>query len=272
MQPGENEEEQADGGARLRALYAASGGLHAVFGDKVADYQASRPDYPPALFEQLAQGLGAAAAIGDLGAGTGLLTEGLLARGWRVWAIEPNEGMRAACDRRLGGRPGYRSAAGSAEAVPLPDASLDLLTAAQAFHWFQIEAARAEALRVLKPGGQVALIWNDRADTPLHRALNEIFARHGGARRYALLAAEDRGQLDRFFLSAPPQQWQWPHAHRLDVRGLLSLVFSRSYMPRPDSPAGQAAASELLALFERLAEADGRVEVAYTTVLFLGRP
>lgn len=271
MQPGENEE--ADGGARLRALYAASGGLHAVFGDKVADYQASRPDYPAALFEQLAQGLGAEAAIGDLGAGTGLLTEGLLARGWRVWAIEPNEGMRAACDRRLGGRPGYRSEAGSAEAVPLPAASLDLLTAAQAFHWFEIEAARAEALRVLKPGGQVALIWNDRRDdTPLHQALNEIFARHGGARRDALLAAEDRGQLGRFFLGAPPQQWQWPHSHRLDARGLLSLAFSRSYMPRPDSAAGQAAAAELLALFEHLVAADGRVEVAYTTVLFLGHP
>lgn len=264
---------EEDSGARLRELYAASGGLHAVFGDKVADYQASRPDYPASLFDTLEQQLGGEAAVGDLGAGTGLLTQGLLERGWRVCAIEPNDAMRAACVQRLGGRAGFRSAAGSAEAIPLADASLDLLTAAQAFHWFEIEAARAEALRVLKPSGQMALIWNDRRlDMPLHQALDDMFMRYGGERRGALLASEERGRLDLFFRGAPPHQWQWPHEHRLDARGLASLAFSRSYMPRPDSEAGSAAGAELLALFERFAEDDGRVAVLYTTVLFLGRP
>lgn len=264
--------DQQDTGAALRSLYAASGGVGAVFDAKVADYQASRPDYPPVLFDTLAREL-APSRIADVGAGTGLLTQGLLARGWQVLAVEPNAAMRAACDARLGVLPGYRSAEGRAEAIPAAAASLDLITAAQAFHWFEPEAARAEALRVLSPTGQVALIWNDRRrEQPLHRALDEeVFERHGGEGRLRLLAHEDRGQVGRFFAGTAPREWQWPHEHGLDEAGLISLVFSRSYMPRPDSEPGRIVSATVRAIFARLAR-DGRVAVPYTTVLMLGRP
>ena len=264
--------DQEDTGAALRGLYAATGGVAMVFDNKVADYQASRPDYSPALFETLAREV-APSRVADVGAGTGLLTQGLLAREWQVLAVEPNSAMRAACDARLGALAGYRSAEGRAEAIPAAAASLDLITAAQAFHWFEPEAARAEALRVLSPAGQVALIWNDRQrEQLLHRALDEeVFARHGGEGRLRLLAHEDRSQVGRFFAGAAPREWQWLHMHALDEAGLISLVFSRSYMPMPDSEQGQVVTATVREIFARFAQ-DGRVAVPYKTVLMLGRP
>jgi SAM-dependent methyltransferase len=264
-----------DTGARLRGLYAHDGGVGQVFSAKIADYVASRPDYPAALFDALATdaGLVPGAVVADLGAGTGLLTAGLLARGAQVTAIEPSAEMRAAADAWLGAKPGYRSQPGSAEATGLPDASVDLITAAQAFHWFDIAPAQREALRVLRPAGQVALIWNDRREgDPLHVAMDELFAEFGGERRRAMIAHETgRGDVPAFFGFAP-RRFAFDHAHRLDRAGLLALAFSRSYMPARASDAGRAAAQALQTLFERFADADGSVTVRYTTVLMLGRP
>lgn len=263
-----------DTGAELRSLYAPEGGVGEIFSSKVADYVASRPDYPAPLFDTLraAGDLPPGAMVADIGAGTGLLTQGLLERGYQVCAIEPNAGMRAAADLRLGQFPGYRSAAGCAESMPLAAASVDLITAAQAFHWFDIDAARAEFLRVLRPHGQVALIWNDRVLTdPLHTALDEIFAHFGGAKRGALVAHEERADVPTFFGATVPEEWRWPHEHRLDAAGLLSLVFSRSYMPDRDSPRGQEASEQVLQLFGRLAN-NAQLAVRYTTVTMLGRP
>jgi ubiquinone/menaquinone biosynthesis C-methylase UbiE len=263
-----------DTGAQLRALYQPQGGVGNIFSPKVADYAASRPDYPAALFDALREAgpLPPGAVVADIGAGTGLLTQGLLAQGYDVTAIEPSAAMRAAADQALREFAHYRSAAGTAEHTPLPDASVDLITAAQAFHWFDVDAARAEFLRVLKPDGQVALIWNDRVlSDPLHTALNALFAKYGGPKLDALLAHEDRGNVCAFFGATVPQQWSWPHAHQLDAAALQSLVFSRSYMPDKDSPVGQQACADVREIFERLAD-DGVVAVRYTTVAMLGRP
>src|SRR4029453_10214442 len=101
--------------------------------------------------------------------GTGLLTRGFLTRGYKVIAVDPNPAMREACDRYCGAFESYRSVEGTAESMPLPAASFDLVTAAQAFHWFDVMRVRAECLRVLTPQGKVALVWNDRdMSDPLH--------------------------------------------------------------------------------------------------------
>jgi ubiquinone/menaquinone biosynthesis C-methylase UbiE len=179
-----------DTGHQLRFLYEQEGGVRAIFSSRVADYTASRPDYPAPLFETLGSicKLSAGAVVADVGAGTGLLTLGLLQRGYQVTAIEPNASMRQAADYFLGKFPSYRSVEGYAESIPLEASSVDLITAAQAFHWFEIERARTECLRILRPEGQVALIWNDRVlDDPLHVQLDAIFAEFGGAKRAALL-------------------------------------------------------------------------------------
>lgn len=264
-----------DTGAQLRALYEPQGGTGQIFSSKVQDYVASRPDYPAALFDALRSHCKtqASAVVADIGAGTGLLTQGLLAQGYTVTAIEPSDSMRAAADYALAQRfAGYSSASGTAEQIPLPASSVDLITAAQAFHWFDITAARAEFLRVLKPHGQVALIWNDRvAGDPLHVALDAIFAQYGGAKRGAMLAHDERSEVPAFFGASTPLELTWSHAHHLDEESLLSLVFSRSYMPPRDSALGQQASQEVRELFKRLAS-DGNVSVRYTTVAIVGRP
>jgi len=257
-----------------RAPHFGPGETHSVFKEKAADYTASRPDYPAAFFETLKTICPPQedTTVADIGSGTGILTEALLRSGYRVTAIEPNTEMRQMSDLRLGQLPGYRSLAGSAENTSLPSASVHLITAAQAFHWFDIARARTEFLRVLTPNGQVALIWNDRLpDDPLHVALNEIFKECGGDKRNALLTREDNSDVPRFFGSTTPQQFTWPHAHHLEREGLLSLAFSRSYFPGRQTPAGLAATDRLSQIFDRLAT-NGTVTVPYRTTAFIGRP
>ena len=145
-------------GMSPRLLCAATGGVRSVFNEKAVDYAVSRPDYPAALFETLKTicAPNEGAVVADIGAGTGLLTQSLLNNGYRVVAVEPNPEMRQMSDLRLGKIAGYSSADGCAEAIPLAPASVHLITAAQAFHWFEIELARTEFLRVLTPQGSVA--------------------------------------------------------------------------------------------------------------------
>jgi SAM-dependent methyltransferase len=262
-----------DTGAALRALYEPEGGVRVVFSTKVADYVASRPDYPAALFDWLdARALHDGAVIADVGAGTGLLTRDFLVRGYEVVAVDPNPAMREACDRYCGSFERYRSAEGTAESMPLAAASTDLVTAAQAFHWFDVERARAECLRVLTPRGKVALIWNDRDMTdPLHPALDEVFRAFGGEKWSALVAHEDRSGVPRFFADGHILSETFPHEHSIGADGLVSLAFSRSYMPERNTVDGAAAEVRLRNIFDRFA-ANGLVKVRYRTVLILGRP
>jgi SAM-dependent methyltransferase len=261
-------------GTELRLLYADKDGARSVFSKKATDYAVSRPDYPAALFETLkwccAPNKGV--VVADVGAGTGLLTQGLLKSGYRVVAVEPNPEMRRMSDSRLGKIAGYSSTDGCAESIPLAPASVHLITAAQAFHWFEVERARTEFLRVLTAEGQVALIWNDRVpEDPLHVALDEVFARFGGAKRAALVAHENRSDVPRFFGSARPGQFSWPHAHHLDREELLCLVFSRSYIPGRETHEGPAIADRVSEIFGRFAT-NGTVRVQYRTVALIGRP
>ncbi len=259
---------------RLHSLYASQGGVAAIFSLKVDDYCASRPDYPDQLFELLQSRckLDGESVIADLGAGTGLLTRKFLQLGYRVFAVKPNAEKRAACDQYLGGFETYRSFEGRAEAIPLESASVDLIVAAQAFHWFEVEKAREECLRVLVREGRVALIWNDRLlSDPLHVALDELFADLGGEKRSALVAHEVRRNVPAFFRSSRPAEFTWQHEHFLDQQGLLSLVFSRSYMPKRDSLLAQTIYARVSEIFDELA-IEGKVSVRYTTIAMVGRP
>lgn len=144
------------------------------FGAVAADYAAGRPSYPGSAVAWLAGE--APVDVLDLGAGTGKLTEQLVAAGHRVSAVDPSEGMLDELHRRL---PTVATAVGAAEAVPLPDASCDVITVAQAWHWFDPVRAPAECGRLLRPGGRLGLAWNERDESvdwvgaawaPLHRS------------------------------------------------------------------------------------------------------
>ncbi len=254
----------------LHQAAQALGGGPQLFSRKVSDYLASRPDYPLALFQRLNQLVPAPADAADIGAGTGLFTQGLLDAGYRCTAVEPDAAMRAAADARLNDREGYRSAEGVAERLPLAPASVDLVTAAQAFHWFDVPLARAECQRVLRPGGLVVLVWNERDGTAaVHQALDRVFAEFGGALRQAQVAGDERAALPAFF-GSEPQHWEGPHQQCLTLEGLLALVFSRSYMPDRHGAEGRAVADRVAQLHRDHAEPNGLVRLPYRTEAFWG--
>jgi SAM-dependent methyltransferase len=248
--------------------------VHKVFSQKVADYLKSRPDYPLALFEQLTElgALSAGAIVADIGSGTGLLTGALLQRGHEVFALEPNDEMRAAAEANLQSFDRFRSRSGSAEVTGLTNASIDLVTAAQAFHWFDAPRARDECLRILRPQGQVALIWNDRVLTDvLNQALDRVFAAFGGELRKVSMQQEERRQVPEFFGHAAYQTLSIEHKHWLDRAGFAALVFSRSYMPKRGSAAALEVEGEISRIFDKHAQA-GQVLMRYQTLALVGRP
>jgi SAM-dependent methyltransferase len=147
------------------------------FGSVAAQYAVLRPAYPSDLVPFLVDGDvsgGSGCRVLDLGAGTGLLTELLVAAGHEVMAVDPSVAMLEQLTSRL---PGVTTAVGHAESLPLPDATVDVVAAAQAAHWFDPAPAAAEISRVLRPGGTVGLVWSLRDDrAPWVAALSAILA------------------------------------------------------------------------------------------------
>lgn len=148
-------------------------------------YVRGRPDYPPEIADWLRDQLGlrAGTTVVDLGAGTGKFTPRLIGTGARVIAVEPVAAMLGKLSAAL---PQVETHAGTADSIPLPDASVDAVVCAQSFHWFSTHAALAEILRVLKPGGKLGLIWNLRdAGVPWVARLDAIVNRvEGDTPRY----------------------------------------------------------------------------------------
>ncbi|MBS0506248.1 MAG: methyltransferase domain-containing protein [Proteobacteria bacterium] len=135
------------------------------FTKEAAAYARGRPDYPAALAQWLSGTLelGAGRQVADVGAGTGKFSALLAATGAAVVAVEPVDAMRAQIEAQRW--PGVRAVAGTAQALPLPDAALDAVVCAQAFHWFACSAALDEFARVLRPGGRLGLVWNVRDES-----------------------------------------------------------------------------------------------------------
>lgn len=141
------------------------------FGAAAAAYAEHRPGYPDAAIDWALEPVaGGPLRLLDLAAGTGKLTEGLLTRG-AVTAVEPDPAMLAELRARF---PTVEALEGNAEAIPLPDASVDAVLVGQAWHWFDADRAFAELARVLRPGGVLAALWNDDAGEDWIRGMYEV--------------------------------------------------------------------------------------------------
>ena len=243
------------------------------FSQRVENYVKYRPGYPPEVLDCLRRHCGCSAewVIADVGCGTGLLAELFLKNGNRVFGIEPNPEMRAAGEDFLKSYEGFTSIAASAEATTLDGNSVDLIVAGQAFHWFDRARARQEFERILKPGGWVALIWNERlTNTPFLAAYEDMLHRY--SREYEKV--DHRQVTDEvlagFFRPGRFQTFVLPNYQDFDYAALRGRLLSSSYAPL----AGEPGHEEMLATNERIFREyarDGRVRFEYETKLHCGR-
>ncbi len=215
-------------------------------------YERGRPGYPAEALVPLA--LSPELTVVDLAAGTGKLTRPLVASGATVIAVEPVAEMRAALPASV------RALRGTAERIPLDPGSADLVTVAQAFHWFDGDRALAEIHRVLRPGGRLALLWNRRGDDdPVNRAIDAVLARHR-ADTPSFGADQWRAAFDRTTLFGPLEEHFFGNEQVLDADGLADRVGSISFVA--SLPLAERARVLVAA---RALAAEGPVSVPYRT-------
>jgi ubiquinone/menaquinone biosynthesis C-methylase UbiE len=229
-------------------------------------YERVRPEYPPEAIAWIAEELDLrrGRAVLDLAAGTGKLTRQLVPSGADVIAVEPGEAMLVELRRAV---PGVTALQGGAEAIPLADDSVDALTVGQAFHWFRFGEATEEMHRVLRPGGRVALLWNNRDQTDaLQREVSELMAPFVPPERAA--AYDSSKFLAQSSLFDPLEERTFQFAQRLDTESLVGRIMSISFVAAADFEKR----SDLEGQLRDLAEArGGRVDFPYVTSVYVSR-
>jgi len=243
------------------------------FSNRVENYLRFRPNYPNQILDFLATdcGLKPDSVIADVGSGTGFLAELFLANGNRVFGIEPNKEMREAGERSLKKYPLFTSISATAEETTLPSGSVDFVAAGQAFHWFDRQRCREEFKRILRPGGWIVLVWNDRRTdtTPFLRAYEQLLLRCSTDYKQV-----DHKQIDtavlRDFFKAEPTERSVPNFQHFDFPSLTGRLLSSSYVPA----AGEQGYDEMLAELKKLFDThqqEGRVVFEYDTRVFYGK-
>jgi SAM-dependent methyltransferase len=245
------------------------------FSDRVAQYIRYRPGYPAGILSTLQQacGLTRESILADIGSGTGLLAQGFLEFGCQVYGIEPNPEMRAAAERLLAAYPNFISQDGAAEATGLPAASVDFVTAGQAFHWFDPPAARQEFHRILRPNGWVALVWNDRRvdSTAFLRDYEQLLQTYGtDYRQVDHRNVEADPQILPTFFGGPFRQVVFENIQVFDYAGVEGRALSSSYVPGATHPDHARFLAELRQIFDRHMQG-GVVTFEYDTRLYFGR-
>jgi len=208
------------------------------FSDRVSNYVRYRPSYPQALVDTLMTEchLDSQSTIADVGSGTGIFSRLLLDKGCYLSGVEPNRNMREAAERQLAGYHKFSSIEGQSERTGLDDSSIDLITAAQSFHWFEIGDTRQEFLRILKPGGYVALVWNQRKiDQPFQIEYDRMLRQYASdycAVNQMNISPEDI--LD-FFSPNKVAKFEFDNSQIFDLSGFLGRMQSSSYVPKTDT-------------------------------------
>jgi SAM-dependent methyltransferase len=235
------------------------------FADVADDYERGRPGYSRAAIA--AFGLQPGARVADVGAGTGKLTRALVDFGFDVVAIEPLDGMRARLAREL---PAVQALAGTAEALPLGDASLDGVACGDAFHWFDVERSAVELARVIRPGGVLAVLGNrpgGSMDGGWERELGALLAE---ARPHHPGLDDDGSRhaaFDATGLFTPLAASAFPNPYRTDREGLLANIASMSYVAirEPDAKAQLLARADAILRAHGIEELDGELSTMLWT-------
>jgi SAM-dependent methyltransferase len=243
------------------------------FSDRVENYVRYRPGYPPEVVHALKAecGLAPSHAVADIASGTGIWTRMLLENGNPVFGVEPNAEMRETGERLLAAFPRFRSVAGTAEATTLADRSVDFVIAAQAAHWFDRERSGREFVRILKPGGWLVLLWNERLtdSTKFLRDYEQMLLTYGTD--YEEVRHErTTDAVNEFFDPAPYQERVFEMRQEFDYAGIEGRLLSSSYAPGPEHPQHAPMLRELRRVFDFCA-VEGRAAFEYKTRLYFGR-
>ena len=243
------------------------------FSDRVENYVRYRPGYPPEVLQALQAecGLLPSHVVADIASGTGIWTRRLLENSNPVFGVEPNAEMRLAGERLLAAFPNFTSIAGTAEATTLSDHSVDFVTAAQAAHWFDRKESRSEFVRILKLGGWLALLWNERVtdSTKFLRDYEQLLLTYGTD--YQDIRHEHTtDEVNEFFDPAPFQERVFEMRQEFDYAGIEGRLLSSSYAPGPEHPQHAPMLRELRRIFDSCA-VNGRAAFDYKTRLYFGR-
>jgi SAM-dependent methyltransferase len=242
------------------------------FSNRVEDYVKYRPGYPAAVVDFLEReyGLSSDKLIADIGSGTGISAALFLNAGYRVIAVEPNQEMRARSVELLGALPGFSAHNGTAEHTGLQAGSVDAVIAGQAFHWFDAEKAKAEFKRILKPGGLVGLIWNERkTESAFEKEYDDLIRKHAHDYvevRHRNIAPEN---IAAFFSPQPVHLEVFDNRQVLDYTALEGRLLSSSYSPARNSSGYDAMISDLKALFNKHRQ-QGVITLQYDTKVYVG--
>lgn len=239
------------------------------FSDRVADYVKYRPSYPDAAIDIILEGLenSTQLIVADIGAGTGISSRLLAERGISVIGIEPNAAMREAAESHQ--LVEFRE--GTAEVTNLPNASVDLVTCFQAFHWFNPEPSLLEFSRILKPSGRLVLVWNNRDKNDKFTAEYSSLVRAASNNH----PAESRMKSVEPLLESPHfvnvSEYTFVYKQQLDFAGLIGRMQSVSYVPCEEL-IQQQLISDLQNLYKRNCDEQGFVYLVYRTSVHLAEP
>jgi SAM-dependent methyltransferase len=244
------------------------------FSNRADAYVRGRPGYPAELIATLRRefGLTSAHVIADIGSGTGILSALFLQSGSSVFGVEPNAAMRATAESAFTNEPRFTSIAGTAEETTLSDASCDWVAAAQAFHWFQVEAAAAEFRRILRSPGHVAIIWNNRQlTTPFMQDFQALIDSFETDTVHVTHEVEiELPRLNQLFGEMPYERFELENPIVYDFGALRAFTHSASYLPAPGHPRHTELNAAVERVFEKHAR-DGQVTMKFHTNIFAGR-
>jgi len=231
------------------------------FGSAAETYESGRPDYPIQTVDWMLQpvvGGERSIRIADVGAGTGKLTRAAVELGAEVVAVDPDPKMLAVLREQVHGVPTF---VGSAERLPLPDASVDAVLLGQAWHWVEPEAGSAEVGRVLRTGGVIGLVWNIRDESvPWVSRLTEIM--HGSHAEEVLAAGYP--PLAAPFTAVERAEWRW--SRPMNRETLFAMARSRSHVITAATEDSAAIEAGLAALFDEVGAVEEKVvDLPYVT-------
>ena len=244
------------------------------FSNRVDNYTKYRPSYPQTVINYFQDHceLNRSSIVADVGSGTGIFTELLLQGGYHVFAVEPNEKMRRAAEDSLSVNPRFRSVKGKAERTGLDSHSIDLVTVAQAFHWFRHEETLLEFRRIIKPSRRIALVWNQRKiNNPFQKAYDQMLRIHVPDYDKVNHRKIDNGKIGSFLDPFGYQRFSFENHQHFNLEGLAGRMQSSSYAPTPEMPQYAELMDALREIFQQYA-IEGYVKFEYETLVHIGRP